>query len=198
MPELTGKLSCMKILIAGNPTYGLAQALSEKFQATFLSRSHGDCDLSLTSGQKFFAEHSLQYDVVISVSSLDDFNQTMLIQNIVKSWTEKDKDGYIIALGSSADTPVKGTSWIYPVEKKALRAYCRQISQIVSGENNTKFKMTYLSPGNLHTPGQDRKMPDTPKIQCDYMADVIEWLLAQPKHININELCLDRIPNIGK
>lgn len=186
----------MKILIAGNPTYGLAQALNEKLQATFLSRSHGNCDLGQTSGQDFFAKHSLEYDVVISVSSLDDFNQTMLMQKIVKNWIEQDKDGYIIALGSSADTPVKGTAWIYPVEKKALRAYCRQISQIVSGDNSTKFKITYLSPGNLHTPSQDRKMPGTPKIKCEYMVNVIEWLLSQPKYININELCLDRVPNI--
>jgi short-subunit dehydrogenase len=188
----------MKVLIAGNPEYGLAQALSQKFNAEFASRSHGNWDLSNSEKQKEFAQKSLNYDVVISVSCLWGFNQTNLVQEVATSWMKNKKAGHLIALGSSADTPVKGTTWVYPAEKKALRAYCRQVSQMVSSNDDVKFKMTYLSPGNMHTPKQDEKIPDAPKLECHDVVSVIEWLLTQPQYVNISELCLDRIPNISK
>ena len=187
----------MKILVAGNPDYGLAQAIKTKYpNADFCSRSN-NWDLSVPNKQREFAELSMDYDVVISVSCIWKFHQTTLVQEVAKRWMESKKQGYIIVLGSSADTPVKGTAWMYPAEKKALRAYCRQISQAVAGENDIPFKMTYLSPGNMHTPKQDEKMPDTLKLDTDYVAGVIEWLIDQPKHVNISELCLDRIPNVS-
>jgi len=49
----------------------------------------------------------------------------------------------------------------------------------------------------MHTPKQDEKMPDTPKLDTDYVAGVIQWLINQPKDINISELCLDRVPNVS-
>lgn len=185
----------MKILVAGNPNYGLANSISKIYpNADFCSRSHGDWDLTQYQAQRDFAEKSLDYDVVISVSCLWKHHQTNLVQEIAKQWMDKKKQGYLIAIGSSADTPVKGTAWMYPAEKKALRAYCRQLSQASAGENDVPFKVTYLSPGNMHTPKQDEKMPDTPKLDTDYVAGVIEWLINQPKDVNISELCLDRNP----
>lgn len=181
------------ILVAGNPDYGLTQAIEKKFpDAKFCSRSHGDWDLSIPSMQREFAQLSLEYDVVIIVSCIWKFNQTVLVQEICKQWFENKKDGYLIVLGSSADTPVKGTTWMYPAEKKALRAYCRQISQAIAGENDIEMKLTYLSPGNLHTSKQDEKMPDVPKLNLDYIVGVIQWLILQPVDVNISELCLDR------
>lgn len=184
----------MKMLIAGNPDYGLSKSVKVYFpDAVFLSRSTG-FDLTDKTIQKKVAEESLNYDVFISVSCLHGFHQTLLVQEIIKKWNEKNHQGYLIALGSSADTPIKGTDWIYPVEKKSLRAYCRQISQMSAGENEKRFKITYLSPGNLHTPVQDAKLPNLKKLDCDYVASVIKWLVEQPSIVNISELCLDRIP----
>lgn len=186
----------MKILIAGNPDYGLAQAIKSKYQyADFCSRSN-NWDLSTADKQREFANYSMSYDVVISVSCIWKFHQTILVQEVAKRWIEDKKQGYIIVLGSSADTPVKGTAWMYPAEKKALRAYCRQISQAIAGENDIPLKMTYLSPGNMHTPKQDEKMPNTPKLDTQYIIEVIDWLISQPKNINISELCLDRNPTL--
>jgi hypothetical protein len=185
----------MKLLIAGNPTYGFSSALKARYPtATFASRSEGNWDLTTTEHKRQLASLSLQYDVFISVSCLWKFNQVLLVQEVISQWIKNDHAGYIIAIGSSADTPIKGTEWLYPVEKKSLRAYCRQLSQISAGENKHKFKVTYLSPGNLHTPLQDEKMPQVNKIDCGYLANVVDWLLNQPWHINISELCLDRIP----
>lgn len=186
----------MKILVAGNPNYGLSQSLKHRYpDAFFASRSEGGWDLSLKEKRQELAKVSTDFDVFISVSCLWQFNQVLLVQEVISKWINVGHRGYLIALGSSADTPVKGTNWLYPVEKKSLRSYCRQLSQMSASDNTEhRFKITYLSPGNLHTPLQDAKLPGVQKIDCDYMCDVIDWLLSQPSIINISELCLDRIP----
>jgi hypothetical protein len=183
----------MKILVAGNKNYGLSSSIAEVYpESTFLSRSSG-YDLLDSDVQLEVAKMSLDYDVFLSVSCLHGFNQVELVRKIADQWIKSNHTGYLIGIGSSADTPVKGNSKIYPVEKRALRAYLRQLSQICGSEQPGNFKITYLSPGNLHTPSMDRRMPSTPKIDCNYVAEVISWLINQPKNINISELCLDRI-----
>ncbi len=184
-----------KILIAGNSEYGLSNALFKKWpEATFVSRSTGlKMDLCLLKNQRHIAELSLEYDVFISVSSLWKFHQTSLVQEVSKKWKEQKHKGYIIAIGSSADTPVKASTWLYPGEKKALRAYCRGVSQMVSGDNYSGFKMTYLSPGWMRTPIEEKKHPEMPKLDLDYVANTVEWLINQPDTVNISELCLDEV-----
>ncbi len=184
-----------KILIAGNQEYGLSGALYKKWpDATFISRSTGlKMDLCLLKNQRHMAELSLEYDVFISVSSLWKFHQTSLVQEVSKKWKEQKHKGYIIAVGSSADTPVKASTWLYPGEKKALRAYCRGVSQMVSGDNYSGFKMTYLSPGWMRTPIEEKKHPDIPKLDLEYVANTVEWLINQPDTVNISELCLDEV-----
>ena len=184
-----------KILIAGNQEYGLSGALYKKWpDATFISRSTGlKMDLCLLKNQRHIAELSLEYDVFISVSSLWKFHQTSLVQEVSKKWKEQKHKGYIIAVGSSADTPVKASTWLYPGEKKALRAYCRGVSQMVSGDNYCGFKMTYLSPGWMRTPIEEKKHPDIPKLDLEYVANTVEWLINQPDTVNISELCLDEV-----
>ena len=183
----------MKILVAGNKEYGLAKAIAKQYSdATFLSRSSG-YNLGKHEVRQQVAEMSLEYDVVLLVSALGEFKQTLLAESIANQWVKENHNGYLIALGSSADTPVKGSKWSYPVEKKALRAYMRQLSQAVSSDTPPNWKTTYLSPGNMHTPNQDEKMPDTLKLDVDYVAQIINWLILQPSNINISELCLDRI-----
>ena len=184
-----------KILIAGNQEYGLSGALYKKWpDATFISRSTGlKMDLCLLKNQRHIAELSLEYDVFISVSSLWKFHQTSLVQEVSKKWKEQKHKGYIIAVGSSADTPVKASTWLYPGEKKALRAYCRGVSQMVSGDNYSGFKMTYLSPGWMRTPIEEKKHPNIPKLDLEYVANTVEWLINQPDTVNISELCLDEV-----
>jgi len=183
----------MNLLMAGNENYGLAKSIKKIYpNVVSLSRTSG-YNLNKVEIRQQVAEISLNFDVFLLISALGDFNQTQLLKEIIVKWQEKNHKGYIIALGSSADTPVKGTSWIYPVEKKALRAYCRQLSQMVASEAPPDWKITYLSPGNLNTPRQEEKLPHVPKLDCDYVAKIIGWLISQPPNINISEMCLDQI-----
>jgi len=181
------------MLVIGNKTYGLASSIAKLYpSAEYYSRTTG-YNLGKKDVREHVAKNSLEHDVVILCSALGDFSQVLLAEAIAKEWVNAKHKGYLIALGSSADTPVKGSKWIYPVEKKALRAYMRQLSQGVSSDTPPNFKITYVSPGNMHTPRQDEKMPDTLKLDTDYVAGVIKWLIEQPSYINISELCLDRI-----
>ena len=125
----------MKVLVAGNKDYGVAKSIYKLFpDAEFVSRSNGDWDLSKYQAQRDLAKKSLDYDVFISVSTIWKFHQTTLVQEVSKAWEESNHKGYMIVFGSSADTPVKASTLMYPTEKKALRAYCRQISQKSSGD----------------------------------------------------------------
>lgn len=181
------------MLILGNPNYGLTSQLYRVFpNAEFLSRSTSNDDFTTVDGINTAAQKSLEHNETICVSALHSFWQTKLVNKIIKNWEIEKKPGYLIVIGSSADTPVKGTVSLYPANKKALRAYCRQLSTLASGPDSWGFRITYLSPGNLHTPLQDEKLPKTAKLDPYYVATLCKWLIDQPSDVNISELCLDK------
>ena len=184
------------MLVIGNKEYGLAESIAKLYpHAEYYSRSSG-YNMGKRDVRQHTSEKSLDHDVVILCSALGDFSQTLLAESIAQQWINNNHQGYLIAVGSSADTPVKGSQWIYPVEKRALRAYMRQLSQACSSDTPPACKTTYIAPGNMHTPRQDEKMPGTHKLDTDYVAGVIKWLIDQPHNINISELCLDRIQKV--
>ena len=188
----TGK----QIAITGNPDYGLAKALAKIVSADFFSRKCGGFDFSIEAKRLEFAELSKSYSIFVNCAALWRFQQTLLLEQVYKAWVAAGHQGHIINLGSTADTPVKGSDWVYPVEKKALRAYSRNLSFASLGGHGSRpsgIRITYLSPGYLNTPGMEKKYPGVKKIETDYVASVIAWLIAQPAHINISELCLDPI-----
>lgn len=183
----------MNILVAGNKNYGLAKSIDNLLpNCTFASRTTG-YDLCCRETKQKLIKESLNFDVFISVSCLYRGEQTLLISELVEEWYKNDHKGYIIVLGSTADTPVPGSYWLYPAEKKGLRAYCRQISIMISSDTPPAFKLTYLSPGNMNTPRAEEKRPGIPKLDTDYVAKIIKWLIDQPSNVNISELCLDQI-----
>ncbi len=194
---MESSLNMKRVLITGNKDYGLAKALAEAFpEATFISRSTSGTDLKRHDDQVEVAKLSLEYDVYISCSCLSQFRQTLLLEKIYQAWREHSKTGQILCLGSSADTPVKGHGWLYPIEKKALKAYCRNLSMEAlggHGQEPSGLRVTYLSPGYLQTPKAEEKHPGVEKINVQYLAKMIQWILDQPTEININEISLDPI-----
>ena len=69
----------MKILISGNPAYGLAEALATSLaehELTFVSRTTHKLDLTKSENQQIFADMSVDYDVIVINSALWKFNQT--------------------------------------------------------------------------------------------------------------------------
>ena len=185
------------MIVSGNPNYGLGEALARKWpEARFYSRSHNDSDFSKHDTILEFAKQSLNYEVYLSCSCLSRFRQTLLLEAVVQEWMKAGKKGLIVAIGSTADTPVKGTPWMYPIEKKALKAYCRNLSMAALGGHGSKpsgIRISYISPGYLDTPGANKSHPGVLKIDCDTIANTVEWVINQPEHINVSEIALDPV-----
>ena len=110
----------MKILITGNPTFGLASELFKLYpDATFVSRESG-YDLTTRDGYRKLGEIIKDYDIFINSSALWKFNQTLILESVYKKCLEIKHDMRIICIGSTTDRVKKATHWIYNAEKLSL------------------------------------------------------------------------------
>jgi hypothetical protein len=188
----------VSIIVSGNPNFGLGAALKKAFPETeFWSRTSGEHDLTNPDQQARFADRSLSFDTYISCSCLHSFHQVILVEKVYSAWIHAGHHGHIIALGSTSDTPMKGTRMLYPTEKKSLKLYCRGLSMASLGGHGSKpsgVKVTYLSVGYLDT-GTQRKVGSVRELSCSYVASVINWILSQPQDLIINDLSIDPIQN---
>ena len=187
-----------KVLITGNRDYGLCQAICNIFDTV------GDIDYvtaSRTTGwyldkndeQDRLAEYFTDegFNVFINNSAMWKFHQIMIAEKIYEQSFKLGLHAQLIHMGSTADTGVKGRTWRYPTEKKALRDYNRDLTYMSQGGSN--IKTTLISPGSLTTPSVIKKHPGRKLIDVEYIAEVILWLLQQPDYVNINEISLDPI-----
>lgn len=181
--------------MSGNNNYGLAKEIARQFpSARFFSRTNGNYDFLDPIIRAKFAQESLACDVYICCSSLSDFAQSLLLKEVISVWQGQGKAGSMIVIGSVLGEFAESRSDTYSKEKQSLRALCREVSLKMAYESpsrSSKFKLTYLSPGYLDTPGE---FLETKKnISCEYICKTIQWILSQPRSINIGELALDPI-----
>jgi len=180
----------MKILISGNPAYGLAEALNttlNEHELTFVSRSTHKLDLTKAENQQVFADMSIDYDVIIINSALWKFNQTLLLEAVYKKLKAENKQTLIICIGSTTDRVMKATDWLYNAEKKALRDYCNSLGMTGVWAKNPK--VTLISFGTLSN--NQAKHPDRKTMPIKQAADYIKWIISQPAGVHINELSVD-------
>tara|TARA_B100000989_G_scaffold281091_1_gene245025 strand:- start:3872 stop:4423 length:552 start_codon:yes stop_codon:yes gene_type:complete len=182
----------MKVLMTGNPDYGLAEKFSiVHTQTDFVSRTNS-YDLCTKEGRVIVAQSSLDYDVFINSSALYQFNQTLLLEAVWKNWKEKNKQGHIINIGSTVDRSTKGAEWIYPQEKKALKSLSHQYAMLgIWGDSG--IRVSYVSFGSLDTKKVNAKHPDRKLMNVTQAAEYIKWIIDAPININISELHMDPI-----
>ena len=187
-----------KILITGSRKYGLCEAMCNLFDTMpdieyeTASRSNG-YHLDTSEGQRKLAEYYIEgnFDIFINNSAIWKFQQVMIVECVFNAMEEADRKGHIINIGSTADTGVKGRTWRYPTEKKALKAYNRDLTyKAMCGSN---IKTTLISPGSLTTTSVMKKHPDRKLIDVEYIAELVVWTINQPEYINVNELSIDPI-----
>ena len=177
----------MRICITGNPSFGIAKELADIYPAaTFISRSTG-YDLTTGKDQERCAELCLQHDVFINNSALWKFNQTVLLDAVYKKCTNADHCMHIVCIGSTTDRVKNAKVWLYNADKKALRDYCNTLA--LSGVWGTGPKISYISMGTLSN--NQHKHLDRKCLDIVTAAKYIEWLINQPKHVNINEISID-------
>ena len=187
-----------KILITGSRKYGLCEAMCKLFDTMSgieyetASRSNG-YQLDTSEGQKKLAERYIEgdFDIFINNSAIWKFQQVMIVEAVYNVMEEANRKGHIISIGSTADTGVKGRTWRYPTEKKALKAYNRDLTYKAMGGSN--IKTTLISPGSLTTTSVMKKHPDRKLIDVEYIAELVVWAINQPEYINVNELSIDPI-----
>jgi hypothetical protein len=187
-----------KILITGSRKYGLCEAMCNLFDTMpdieyeTASRSNG-YHLDTNDGQKKLAEKYIEgdFDIFINNSAIWKFQQVIVVESVYNAMEEANRDGHIINIGSTADTGVKGRTWRYPTEKKALKAYNRDLTYKAMGGSN--IKTTLISPGSLTTTSVMKKHPDRKLIDVEYIAELVVWTINQPEYINVNELSIDPI-----
>lgn len=179
----------MKILVAGNKDYGLAQSLNKFYpEAFFASRSTG-YDLTSTEGQIKFSDLVLDYDVIVNLSALWKFNQTVLLDHIYKKCVEHKHRPHIISVGSTTDRVKNGKAWLYNAEKKALRDYSNTLG--INGVWGSGPKISLISFGSLTN--VQHKHPDRKCIDIDKAAEYIKWIIDQPISLCVNEISIDPI-----
>lgn len=177
----------MKILITGNPSFGLAAELFKLYpDATFISRSNG-YDLTTKNGSNKLEEIISGYDVFVNSSALWKFNQTMILESVYKKCAELKHDILIVCIGSTTDRVKKATSWIYNAEKKAMRDYANSLSLIGVWQGGPRVSL--ISFGSLSN--VQNKHPDRVCLEISRAAKYIQWLIDQPNDININEISID-------
>jgi hypothetical protein len=179
----------MKILVAGNSEFGLAEQIKNTLvghDVTFLSRATG-YDLTKAEQQVRFSEAALSHDVVILCSALWKFNQTLLLDATYKKLKAENKRSLIICIGSTTDRVKKATEWLYNAEKKALRDYCNSLG--LNGVWNGGPRVTYISFGSLSN--VQHKHPDRTCMPIEKAAEYIRWIIEQPEGLHVNELSVD-------
>jgi short-subunit dehydrogenase len=180
----------MKILISGNPSFGLAEALDKELshhELTFVSRTTHDLDLTKAENQQKFAEMSVDYDAVIINSALWKFNQVLLLEAVYKKLKLAGKQTLIICIGSTTDRVMKATDWLYNAEKKALRDYCNSLGMTgVWAKNPRVTLISFGSLSNVQAKHLDRKTMPIRKA-----AEYVNWILEQPDEFHINEISID-------
>ena len=179
----------MKILVAGNSNYGLAEGIKNALadhELTFISRSVG-YDLTRAENQVKFAELALEYDAVIFCSALWKFNQTILLETTYKKAKAAGKKPHYIAVGSTTDRVMKATDWLYNAEKKALRDYCNSLG--LNGVWNEGPRVSYISFGTMEN--VQAKHPGRKTLTIQDAASYIKWIVEQPAYLHINEISID-------
>jgi|TARA_R110000851_G_scaffold3473_3_gene14175 hypothetical protein len=187
-----------KILITGSRNYGLCEAICNLFDTLpnieyeTASRSNG-FNLDNSDGYSKLANYYIDgdFDIFINNSAIWKFHQVMIVESVFNAIEEADRKGQIINIGSTADTGVKGRTWRYPTEKKALKSYNRDLTYMAMGGSN--IKTTLISPGSLTTSSVMKKHPDRKLIDVEYIAELVVWTINQPEYINVNELSIDPI-----
>ena len=187
-----------KVIIAGNKHYGLSKSLKDVFpEATFCSRSNGEFNFFNMEQVEKFAKLSLDYDVCIFCSYISYFRQLLLLEKVWNLWNDSKKKGQMIILGSTADNSPK--RWMYPIEKRALRDFCRVYGKSASGGGPDLYvgngiRLTYIAPGMLDLPRQREKHGEKlAMLDTGYLADIIKWITMQPENVNIYDISMDPV-----
>lgn len=171
------------ILATGNPEKRLGKYIHERFNCRMVSR-HNGYNLDDAVIRKKLVEETLEYNIFINNSKLNDFGQVLLLRDVWDMWEAKNKTGHIISIGSTASYRNHNPRW-YNHEKKTLRDFSVALSQQYS---QTSIKVSIIYPGQIRLPNKDGVILED-SISPEEVVDVIQYVIDS--QYNINEISLD-------
>ena len=179
------------MLVAGNSEYGISKGLYALYpDAIYCSRSTG-FDLKSAQTRKEFAQLSKQHQTIVLVSTLADFAQTMLLDEVYTVCKEHNTNAHIIVISSSTDRISKGMHWLYNTEKKSVRDLSNSLGVI--GNWETGPKVSRISFGAIEH--KKHYHPDWNFIDIHSAARYIKWIIDQPAEFNVFELGVEPMQN---
>lgn len=184
----------MKILITGNRDKDLTGYLvpmleARGYEIVTASRDNG-YDFNDDGAIKQVARLSQDCDVFINMYANFYFKQSMLLHTIWHKWlAEGGFDKRIINVGSTTDTVRRGKGNLYHYEKLALNEMSNGLA--IMGNWQNAPKVTHISFGTLQN--KAHKNPGRTVLPMKQAASYIDWILEQPKEININNISIDPI-----
>lgn len=97
----------------------------------------------------------------------------------------KESRGHMLLTGSVAGRrPIVGS--LYSATKHAVHAMAESLRQELDG---TGVRVTVIAPGVVHTPFFEQ-VPLAEPLQPEDVAGAVSWALAQPAHVDVNEILL--------
>jgi hypothetical protein len=114
-----GRWRKMKILVTGDPNYGLCESILETFcdgNCTILSEK--DDVFDQRSYLNKVLQECLSYDTFINSAKLSNFMQAQILFGVWSLWKQFKKKGRIISIGS--DVIYKNHESLYALQKRAL------------------------------------------------------------------------------
>lgn len=189
----------MKIIMTGNPSYGLAKSWQKLSPETeFHSRNFGLCtDLTKEDAQDRLAQLSLECDVFINNSYVDHFVQAQICRKVWTGWKKKNKKGFIINIGSAVRDLLRPDNRFYPASKRMLEDYSRQL-YLYSIWGQSHIRVSCVSFGGIATPGTLTKWSHFSHMDTDYCAGVLKWVLETPENCNLDLIQVSPIQPLTK
>jgi short-subunit dehydrogenase len=185
----------MKIIVSGNPNYGIAQSINDLFlshELEFNSKNYNNFDLTDSNKIAEFAIKSLQYDIFINNARLGQYNQVRLYESVYHKWLSTKKQGSIINIGSTADS-ARDANYSYSSEKAALRQ-ASITGSFACNFKNSGIKVTYVSMGWVNTPVLNTDLPGVKKHSSREIAEMLKWIVDYPYSTTcINEIRLEPV-----
>ena len=120
----------------------------------------------------------------------------LYITKIVSNWMIACKSGHIVNIGSIAGTQAYANGAVYCASKHALHAlsqgmridllpYNIKVSEIRPGMVNTEFSAVRF---HGDTQRAEKVYKGVEPLTGDDIASIIEWLVGQPAHMNVNDI----------
>ena len=179
----------MKILMTGNPEYGLAKSfLPLRPDTLFASRNAGlKLDLSIEENQNVLAETSLNFDIFINNSYITHFAQMELCRKVWTKWKQNSKSGSIVNIGSTVRDLVRPDNRFYPTSKRALEDYSKQL-HLYSVWGNSRIRVSCINFGGINTEGTLEKWPHFSHLDSGFCAELLNWAIQIPPGCNLDIL----------